>query len=77
MRIKAHRAGTYSGSLRNGGKTRARPFSFTVNAADTWEMKSVLVSAGDTSGTWTVDTSVGLYASICLAGGTSRVAFRR
>jgi hypothetical protein len=67
--IKAHRTGTYSGSLRNAGKNRAYPF----NAADTWEYKTVTISTGDTSGTWAKDTGVGLYLSICIAGGSSRL----
>ena len=71
--VKSHRTGAFSGSLRNAGKTRSYPFGFTITAADTWEMKSVLVGAGDTAGTWAIDTSVGLYATICIAGGTSRL----
>ena len=39
--VKAHRTGTYSGSLRNSAKNRSYPFSFAVNAADTWEFKTV------------------------------------
>ena len=70
--IKAHRTGSYSGSLRNSAKNRAYPFGFTVNAADTWEFKTVTV-AGDTSGTWLTDTGVGLYLNICVASGSSRV----
>jgi hypothetical protein len=70
--VKAHRTGSYSGSLRNSAKNRAYPFSFTVNAADTWEFKTVTVS-GDSSGTWLTDTGVGLSINICIAGGSSRV----
>jgi len=70
--VKSHRTGAFSGSLRNAGKTRSFPFSFTVNAADTWEMKSTLIGGGDTSGTWAIDTGVGLCATICIAGGSSR-----
>jgi len=69
--VKAHRTGTYSGSLRNSAKNRSYPFSFTVNVADTWEFKTVTL-AGDTSGTWLTDTGVGLYLNICVAGGSSR-----
>ena len=70
--VKAHRTGTYSGALRNSAKNRSYPFSFTVNAADTWEYKAVTV-AGDTSGTWLTDTGVGLSLDICIAGGSSRL----
>jgi Protein of unknown function (DUF2793) len=74
--FQAHRTGTYSGSIRNVGKTRSYPFTFTVGAADTptWvSLSGAGAIPGDTSGTWAIDTSVGLYVSICLAGGSSRV----
>lgn len=74
--FQAHRTGTYSGSIRNGGKTRSYPFTFTVSAADTptWvSLSGAYAIPGDTSGTWAIDTSVGMYVSVCLAGGSSRV----
>lgn len=73
---QAHRTGTYSGSIRNAGKTRSYPFTFTIGAADTptWvSLSGVNAIPGDTTGTWAIDTSVGMYVSICLAGGSSRV----
>ena len=70
--VKAHRTGSYSGSLRNASKARSCPFSFTVNSADTWEFKTVTV-AGDTSGTWLTDTGIGVSLNLCIAGGSSRV----
>src|SRR5947209_3279597 len=70
--VKAHRTGSYSGSLRNSSKARSYPFTFTVNAADTWEFKTV-TAAGDTSGTWLTDTGIGLSLNLCIAGGSSRV----
>ncbi len=70
--VKAHRTGTYSGSLRNNTKARSYPFTFAVSAADTWEFKTVTI-AGDVSGGWANDTSVGLLLNICIAGGSSRV----
>jgi hypothetical protein len=44
---KIHRPGMYSGSIRSGGANRSCPFTFTQNAADTWEYKTVTVP-GDT-----------------------------
>ena len=70
--VKAHRTGSYSGSLRNSSKARSWPFTFAINSADTWEFKTVTV-AGDTSCTWLTDTGVGLYLAICICGGSSRV----
>jgi hypothetical protein len=70
--VKAHRSGTYSGSLRNSAKNRSYPFTFGVNVADTWEFKTVTIG-GDTGSTWLTDTGVGFYLNICIAGGSSRV----
>lgn len=70
--VKAHRTGTYSGSLRNSAKNRAYPFNFAVSSADTWEYKTVTIN-GDTSGTWLTDAGVGIWLNICIAGGSSRV----
>jgi hypothetical protein len=71
--FKAHRTGTYSGSIRNGSKARSHPFSFTVIAVDTPQWVPLVGIAGDTSGAWAVDTTAGMLITICLAAGTSRV----
>ena len=63
--IKMKRTGTYSGSIRNAAFSRSYAFSFTVNAADTWEFKTVTI-AGDTSGTW-----AGMDLSITMAAGST------
>jgi hypothetical protein len=72
--VKANRTGNYSGSLRNGAKNISYPFSFAVNAAATWEYKTVTVPGYTGGGSWSTDTSVGLSLNICIAGGASRVA---
>lgn len=71
--FRAHRTGTYSGSIRNGTKSRSYPFTFTVAAADTPQWISLTGIAGDTSGTWAIDSGVGMSVAICLAAGSSRV----
>jgi hypothetical protein len=70
--VKAHRTGAYSGSVRTSAQNRSYPFGFTVSAADTWEFKTVTIT-GDTGGTWLTDTGVGLYLTVCIAGGSSRL----
>jgi hypothetical protein len=74
--FSAHRAGAYSGAIMNAAKTRACPFSLTVNAADTpqWiALSGASAIAADTAGTWLNDNNVGMVVTICLAGGSSRV----
>lgn len=66
----AHRPGMYSGALRNADATRSYAFSFTINAADTWEYKTVTIP-GDVTGTWKTDNAVGIIFDIALMAGTT------
>jgi hypothetical protein len=70
--VKANRTGTYSGALRNSAGNRSYPFSFTVNAANTWEWKTVTIP-GDTAGTWGSGNSVGCQIAFTLAAGATFV----
>jgi len=54
--VRSSLTGTFGGALNNGDSSRAYPFTYTINAANTWEQKTVTI-AGDTSGTW--DTTNG------------------
>jgi hypothetical protein len=54
--VRSSLTGTFGGALNNGDFSRAYPFTYTINAANTWEQKTVTI-AGDTSGTW--DTTNG------------------
>jgi hypothetical protein len=64
--------GTFGGSLMNGAENRSYPFTFTINAANTWEQKSITV-AGDTSGTWVGSTNgIGLQVWFGLGCGSTR-----
>jgi hypothetical protein len=70
---KIHRAGMYSGSFTNNIGNRAYPFTFTQNAADTWEYKTVTIP-GDIAGTWIGNTNgLGAYLGICIAAGSGYV----
>ena len=72
--MKAHRAGSYSGSIRNGAANRSWVFTFSISAADTWEYKTTTVS-GDVAGTWAADNTVGLDVSFAvMAGSNAQVA---
>jgi hypothetical protein len=73
--VKAHRAGAYSGAIKNtkvgDASPRSYPFSFTINAADTWEYKTVSIP-GDTAGAWATSAVFGLVLVITVAAGTTR-----
>jgi hypothetical protein len=69
--VKANRTGNYSASILNGATNRSYRFTFTVNAAGTWEYKTKTVP-GDTAGTWDVTNGQGLVLIISMLEGTAR-----
>jgi hypothetical protein len=69
--VRSSLTGTHSGSVRNpNGYSRSYPFTFTVNAANTWEQKTVTIP-GDTGGTWNVNNSAGIQFGFNLGSGSS------
>jgi len=70
--FKASTTGTYNFSLRSKGLDRSYVSEFTVDAADTWEQKSITVSDVPSSGgTWNGLNDVAVYMDITMAGGTT------
>jgi hypothetical protein len=69
---KASFTGTFSVGVCNGTGTRAYATTYTINAADTWEYKTVTIP-GDTSGTWATDNTQGLFLRFMLASGSNFV----
>ena len=68
--VKASVTGAFGGSLSNAAFNRTYPFSYTINSASTWEHKNITI-AGDTSGTWSTDNSVGLRVMFGIGVGSS------
>jgi hypothetical protein len=68
--VRSSVTGTYSASLQNNAFNRGYVATFTVNAANTWEYKTLTVT-GDTSGTWTTDNSIGMQFAIDLGSGSA------
>jgi hypothetical protein len=69
--VRSSLTGTFGGKLSNSAGNRNYPFSYSVSAANTWELKTVSI-AGDTSGTWLTDNGIGLNVSFGLGAGASR-----
>ncbi len=63
--------GTYGMSFQNSALNRSYIATYTVNAANTWEQKTVTI-AGDTSGTWLTTNGVGLNVYWDLGVGTGQ-----
>jgi hypothetical protein len=67
--------GTGGGFVRNAGEsagnyTRSYPFTYTINATNTWEYKTVVIP-GDTSGQWLSGQLDGVEVGFIMWNGTS------
>jgi len=73
--IKSSVTGTFGGALSNNAVDRSYPFTYTINAANTFEYKTITI-AGDTSGTWLTDNSTGIrvYFGLGIASGFAGTA---
>jgi hypothetical protein len=69
--VRSSVTGTLPITVANAASTRVYGATYVVNAANTWEQKSITI-AGDTSGTWLTDNSLGIRVLFGLGGGTSR-----
>jgi hypothetical protein len=67
---KASVTGSFGGTLSNAPFNRTHPFNYTINSANTWEYKTITI-AGDTSGTWSTDNSVGLRVMFGIGVGSN------
>jgi hypothetical protein len=68
--VRSSLTGTFGGSLENSGFGRSYPFTYVINAANTWEQKSITI-AGDTTGTWLTTNGLGIMVNIALGAGAS------
>jgi len=68
--VRSSLTGTFSGFFTNADSTRSYVFSYTINAANTWEYKTITI-AGDTTGTWLTTNGRGIRLFWTLAAGSS------
>jgi hypothetical protein len=68
--VRSSLTGTFGGSLSNAGLSRSYPFTYTINAANTFEYKTITI-AGDTTGTWQTDNGIGLRVYFGLGVGST------
>lgn len=57
--VRSSLTGTFGGAIQNSASDRNYPFTYTINAANTWERKTITIT-GDTSGTWNTTNGTGL-----------------
>lgn len=68
--VRSSLTGTFGGAIQNSSQSRAYPYSYTINSANTWEQKSITI-AGDTTGTWLTTNGVGMFVRFGLGVGSS------
>jgi hypothetical protein len=68
--VKSSNTGTYVAELQDVDNTRHVNANFTINAANTWERKTITFPA-DTSGVFDNDSSASLNLNIWFASGTN------
>ncbi len=68
--VKASITGTYSAFAINHAEDRSYVGTFAVNAANTWEYKTITVP-GDTTGTWLTTNSNGIRLGFDLGSGSN------
>jgi hypothetical protein len=66
--VRSSLTGTFSGAFQNENQNRSYVFTYTINAANTWEQKTITV-AGDTTGTWATGNTGGLFVLLNLGNG--------
>jgi hypothetical protein len=69
--VRSSLTGLFGGSMGNNVNL-SYPFSFTINAANTWEQKTVTI-IGPTTGTWNTTNGVGLVVHFSLGAGSSHL----
>lgn len=69
--VRSSVTGTYGLSLSNSAANRAYLATYSIDAANTWEYKTVVIP-GDTTGTWLTDNSSGIRVRWDFGSGSSR-----
>lgn len=65
-------AGTYGVTIRNGAANRSYLAQFTITAGQAnTDTEQVIIIPGDVSGTWAVDSTVGITVGITLTAGST------
>jgi hypothetical protein len=68
--VRSSLTGTFGGTILNSGESRSYPYSYTINAANTWEYKTVTIP-GDTTGTWLTTNGIGIQVRFSLGMGST------
>ena len=70
FRVYSSLTGTFGGVVQNGTFTRSYPFVYSITAANTWT-SVIIVIPGDITGTWSTNSSTGIYIQWGLGVGST------
>lgn len=68
--VRSSIVGTYGVGFINSGENRSYVGAYVVNAANTWEYKTIYVP-GDVTGTWLTTTGIGIRVTFDLGSGSN------
>ena len=68
--VRSSLTGTFGGAILNGAEDRNYPFTYTISAANTWELETITIP-GDTSGTWLTTNGLGMEVNFGLGAGAT------
>jgi len=68
--VRSSLTGTFGLVINNASASRSYPASYTISSANTWEQKTITI-AGDTSGTWATDNTLGIQLRFGLGVGST------
>ncbi|MDH4183353.1 MAG: hypothetical protein OEV92_03960 [Nitrospinota bacterium] len=69
--VKSPKTGAHCVAFQNSGQDRSYVKEYTVDAANTWEKKTISLSFSETGGTWDYTNGVGLRVVWALIGGST------
>lgn len=70
--VRSSLTGAFPLALTNDGFSRGYVTTYTINAANTWEYKTITIP-GDTTGTWLTNSSAGLRLWFTLGFGSNQI----
>jgi hypothetical protein len=71
--VRSSVTGIYNCALRNSTQGRSYVTTYTINSANTWEQKTITI-AGDTTGSWATDNTMGMEVLFSLGTGATQTA---
>lgn len=69
--VKSTKTGIFCIAFGNSGADKGYVAEYTVNTTDTWEKKTVTVTASPSAGTWLYTNGIGLYIYFTVAAGSN------